>query len=384
MSKKYGIFLIVLFCLFLGGFGGALLLTPDQEFSELENRYLTQFTPPRLGKLEPGPNFGKGGNVLNGEFMQKFESYVTDQFPLRDAFVGLKASTERAIGKQENNGVFFGKEDTLLNRLETPDQELVDRNLTAVDDFSQHAGVPVYFGLIPSSAAIWSDRLPANAPTADQKALIEQLLGGTAAIPVDCWSPLWEHRGEDVYYRTDHHWTTLGAYYGYAALMETMGMEAVPLEQYAPTVVSDQFYGTTFSTSGVRWVAPDVITAYVPEDGITVESNFNGTMEPGRLYAPEYLEKKDKYSYFLGGNQPLCILRTEHTDAPKVLIVRDSYTDSLAPFLTANFSEIHLVDLRYNKTSLRSYIQENDIDCAVVLYSLSNFVTDSNLFLLGM
>ena len=383
MSKKYGIFLIVLFCLFLGGFGGALFLTPDQEFSELENRYLTQFTPPKLGKLELGANFGKGGNVLNGEFMQKFESYVTDQFPMRDAFVGLKAATERAIGKQENNGVFFGKEDTLLNRFETPDRELVDRNLAAVDDFSQRAGVPVYFGLIPSSAAIWSDRLPANAPTADQKALIEQLLGGTTAIPVDCWSSLWEHRGEDVYYRTDHHWTTLGAYYGYAALMETMGMEAVPLEQYAPNVVSDRFYGTTFSTSGVRWVAPDVITAYVPEDGITVESNFTGAMEPGRLYAPEYLEKKDKYSYFLGGNQPLCILRTEHTGAPKVLIVRDSYTDSLAPFLTAHFSEIHLVDLRYNKTNLRDYIQENGIDCAVVLYSLSNFVTDGNLFLLG-
>ncbi len=374
MSKKYGIFIIVLFCLFLGGFGGALLLTSDKEFSELENRYLTQFTPPKLGE---------NGNVLNGKFMEEFEDYVTDQFPLRDAFVGLKAATERAVGKQENNGVFFGKQDTLLTRFEAPDEGLVEKNTAAVDTFAQQAGVPVYFGLIPTSTAIWADRLPANAPTEDQQTMIESIYDGITAQTVDCYAALWEHRTEDIYYRTDHHWTTLGAYYGYAALMEAMGMEATPLEDYTPTVVSDQFYGTTFSSSGVRWVVPDSITAYVPEDGVTVESNFTGTLEEGRLYAPEYLEKKDKYSYFLGGNQPLCILRTEHADGPRVLIVRDSYTDSLAPFLTADFSEIHLVDLRYNKTNLREYIQEHDIDCAVVLYSLSNFVTDNNLFLLG-
>lgn len=374
MSKKYGIFLIALFALFLGGFGGALLLAPDKEFSELENRYLTQFTPPKLGE---------NGNVLNGAFMEEFEEYVTDQFPLRDAFVGLKAATERTVGKQENNGVFFGREDTLLTRFEVPDEALVEKNITAVDTFAQQAGVPVYFGLIPTSAAIWADRLPENAPTEDQQAMIEALYSATEAQTIACYDALWEHRTEDIYYRTDHHWTTLGAYYGYAALMEAMGLEATPLEDYTPAVVSDQFYGTAFSSSGVRWVEPDTITIYVPEDGVTVESNFTGTMEEGRLYAPEYLEKKDKYSYFLGGNQPLCILRTEHAGGRKVLIVRDSYTDSLAPFLTTNVSELHLVDLRYNKTNLRDYIKENDIDCAVVLYSLSNFVTDNNLFLLG-
>ena len=96
-----------------------------------------------------------------------------------------------------------------------------------------------------------------------------------------------------------------------------------------------------------------------------------------------YLDVKDKYSYFLGGNQALCVIETEHTDAPKVLIVRDSYSDSLAPFLTERFSEIHLFDFRYNKTSLNSYIAEHDIDSVVVLYSFSNFSSDQNLFLLG-
>ena len=97
------------------------------------------------------------------------------------------------------------------------------------------------------------------------------------------------------------------------------------------------------------------------------------------LYDTSFLSVKDKYSMFLGGNQPLAVVRTPHTDAPKLLIVRDSYTDSLVPFLTAHFSEIHLVDPRYYKLSVADYIQENGIDEALVLYSVSNFVTDKNL-----
>lgn len=109
----------------------------------------------------------------------------------------------------------------------------------------------------------------------------------------------------------------------------------------------------------------------------------NGTAQPGSLYVPEKLEEKDKYSFFLGGNQPLCVIQTQQKDAPKVLIVRDSYSDSLAPFLTQRFSELHLFDLRYNLTSVKSYVAEHDIDAVVVLYSFSNFVTGTNLFVLG-
>ena len=389
MSKRYSMFITVLFCLFLGGFCAALLILPDRDFSETENRYLAQLPRPSVGRLNLSgflsgeTDLFEGGNLFSGEFMSDFETYVNDQFPLRDGWVSLKSRAERFIGKHENNGVFFGDRDTLLVKLEQPDQADLDKKLTYLDTMVQKAGVPVYFSLIPSSAAIWADRLPDNAPTADQKAILDRLSSASLALYYDTYSALADHSEEDIYYRTDHHWTTLGAYYGYAALMQAMGMEPVPLSQYTPTVVSDRFYGTTYSTSGVRWVAPDTITTYVPEDGIEVTSWFTGEPEEGRLYAPEYLEKKDKYSYFLGGNQPLCVIRGQNTDGPRLLIVRDSYTDSMAPFLTAHFSEIHLVDLRYNRTPLSTYIQENQIDAAVVLYSLSNFISDNNLFLLG-
>ena len=126
--------------------------------------------------------------------------------------------------------------------------------------------------------------------------------------------------------------------------MDAMGLAAAPLDSYQRTTVSTDFNGTTFSTSGVRWMKPDSIDIYVPEEGITA-TTWSGTQpEEGVLYDWPKLEEKDKYAFFLGGNKPLTVLETAHTDAPKLLVVRDSYSDSLAPFLTADFSEVHLFD----------------------------------------
>ena len=383
MSNKYNKFITALFCTFLGGMLVVSTLLPDKEMSELENRYLQK--PPKFS-VE---------TVTDGTFMEQAEDYVADHIAGRDFWVAAKAWCERLSGKRENNGVYFGKQDTLLNRVDTPawedtpaqagvsaKQGLLTR-LGFVDTLAGNVSVPVYLGIIPSSSAIWADRLPAGAPTADEFSLIDQMYFQSGASTIDMAGALAAHSGEDIYYRTDHHWTSLGAYYGANALLEEMGLPALKLEDYTRTTVSDSFYGTTFSTSGVRWVRPDRIDTYVPEDGLTVTGYPNGTAQPGSLYVPEKLAEKDKYSFFLGGNQPLCVIQTQQKDAPKVLIVRDSYSDSLAPFLTQRFSELHLFDLRYNLTSVKSYVAEHDIDAVVVLYSFSNFVTGTNLFVLG-
>ena len=369
--KNFNRFLSALFCLFLGGMLVVSTILPDQSFSPLENRYLAK--PPKLS-LE---------TLTNGSFMEGAEEYASDQIVGRDFWVALKAWCERLSGKQENNGVYFGKEDTLLNRVNTPTQEELQKRLNFVDTLVGNVSVPVYLGLIPSSSAVWSDRLPAGAPTADELSLIDELYFNTGASTLDMAGALLEHKDEDLYYRTDHHWTSLGAYYGANVLFEAMGLEPLNLSDYEKTTVTTEFYGTTFSTSGVRWVAPDSIDTYIPADGVKVTSWFTGSPEEGSLYVDSYLNQKDKYSYFLGGNQSLCVIETEHTDAPKVLVIRDSYSDSLAPFLTERFSEIHLFDPRYNLTSVKDYVVQNDIDSVVVLYSFQNFTTDQNLFVLS-
>ena len=374
MSKKYCIFITTLFCAFIGLFLVANAASPDREFSEMENRNLEQM--PTISAK----------SLLSGEFMKDFETYTTDQFVGRDAWIGLKSSMERALGKKENNNVYFCDEDTLITRFDQPDATKVSENLNYVNNFVENVDIPVTFSLIPTQACIWADRLPAGAPNASQTDLLEQ---AKVAVPgatwADLYSSLWEHKDEDIFYRTDHHWTSLGAYYGYTALAEALGYTPVPLDAYTETVRSTEFYGTVFSSSGVRWVSPDTITTYVPDTGITVTSyTYDSTGKPVEvprsLYDTSFLSVKDKYSMFLGGNQSLGVVKTPNTDKPKLLIIRDSYADSLVPFLTPHFSEIHLVDLRYYKLSLADYIQQNDINQALVLYSVPNFVTDSNLF----
>ena len=369
--KNFNRFLSALFCLFLGGMLVVSTLLPDRSFSPLENRYLAK--PPKLS-LEA---------LKDGTFMEGAEEYASDQIVGRDFWVALKAWSERLSGKQENNGVYFGKEDTLLNRVDTPSREELQKRLDYVDALVGNVSVPVYLGLIPSSSAVWSDRLPAGAPTADELGIIDELYFQTGANTLDMAGALLAHKDEDIYYRTDHHWTSLGAYYGANALLEAMGLEPLDLSDYEKTTVTTDFYGTTFSTSGVRWVPPDSIDTYVPGDGVKVTSWFTGKPEEGSLYVERYLAEKDKYSYFLGGNQSLCVIETEHTDAPRVLVIRDSYSDSLAPFLTERFSQIHLFDPRYNLNSVKDYVEENGIDQVVVLYSFQNFTTEPNLFVLG-
>lgn len=370
MTKKFSIFLTALFCVFLGSVCLVSLLLPKQEKSQLENRYLAK--PPVLSV----------STLLDGSFMSGAEDYVSDHIAGRDFWVALKAWGERLSGKQENNGVYFGKENTLLNRVDTPAQSDMDAAAGYVDALVGNVSVPVCFGLIPSSSAIWADRLPAGAPTADEKALIQSMYFSTGAETVDFYSALAAHSSEDIYYRTDHHWTSLGAYYGANALLETMGLAPLDLNHLQKTTVSDQFYGTTFSTSGVRWVPPDQIDTYVPDDGLDITSYFGAAPTKGSLYVPSHLQEKDKYSYFLGGNQSLCIIRTQ-SQGPKLLLIRDSYSDSLAPFLTQRFSEIHLFDPRYNLTSVKDYVEQNHIDNVAVLFSFANFTKEKNLFVLG-
>ena len=122
----------------------------------------------------------------------------------------------------------------------------------------------------------------------------------------------------------------------------------------------------------------------MPDGYLNVTTWKSGKAEPGQLYDRSYLEGKDKYSSFLGGNQPLCVIENpDIQDGSKILLIRDSYSDSLAPFLAQAFSQVHLIDLRYYHASVAEYMAEHSIKTAVVLYSAANFISDQNLIYLG-
>ncbi len=397
MSRKYSIFITALFCAFIFGFGIAHFILPDREFSEQENTYLAQFKAPTWK------------TVRSGQFMEDFEKYFNQQFPLRDQWVQLKAYSERTLGKQENNKVYFGADggQTLFAHFTKLSREELAARVGFVNKLGGNLDVPVYFSLVPDKSYTYPELLPANAPNVDDGStigMVRELCGDLLPDKSQPWSELPPDGAvyhvtyidlrdalsgtEDSFYRTDHHWTTWGAYQGFVKLMEGMGMGAEHDEEWLDIKVAEDFYGTTYSASGAGWVKPDSIYRVIPEGGakgnVTVTRYPEGEPIEGGLYYPEKLAVKDKYAYFLGGNQPLCIVRNPDAANGKLLVIRDSYADSLAPFLAEEFQEVHLFDLRYNNTSLKKYVADNQIDQVLVLYSANNFNTDQNLFKLGL
>ena len=366
--KKQALLTTVLFCLFLGAMLLLTLLPPHRAFSELENRSLQ--APPVLS----------ADAVLSGRWMQDAESWISDHTVLRDRWVQLRAIYERIGGKQECAGVYYGAQDTLLSRVDVPDEAQAEKNLEAVRAFAAACPAPVRLGLIPSAASVWADRLPAGAQTLDEAAWITRLERDFGGETVPISAALQAHRDEPIYYRTDHHWTSLGARYAADAVLKALGRAPLRAEELSPKTVSTTFCGTASWRSGAWWVRPDEITTLVPDPGVRVRCGVEGE-QAGSLYVPSWLEKKNQYAFFLGGNQPLSVLQAP-TEGPRLLLVRDSYTDSLAPFLCLRFSELHLIDLRYYRGSVQEYVREHEIDEVLVLYSLSTFLEDRNLLLL--
>ncbi len=374
MNKKALWAEALIFLAFIGAFFILNLVLPDRQFSEQENRYL---------QMRPEFSFK---SLFSGDYTSKFETYTTDQFTFRDEWITLKAASELALGKQENNDVHLCENGTLIEGFKRPENSVLDSNMSALNTLVGNTDAKVYFALIPDKSDLYSSLLPKNVPNDSEKEVIDYCYGQSNATNVDIYSALSAHTDEYIFYRTDHHWTSLGAYYGLSALAESMGLPCPALDSYTDRhVVSEEFYGTTWSSSGFSWVDPDTMEIFVnAPEGLKVTSYPQGSPVEGKLYDFSFLEKKDKYSMFMGGNCPMHVIETGNEDKPSLLILRDSYTDSLIPFLLDDFSEIHVLDLRYYRASLKAYIEQNDFDNVLVCYSVSNFCSDSNIFLLGM
>lgn len=373
MKIKNNILPLLIFTVFIGAFFVLNLALPDRDFSQQENR-----------ALQKCPAFSLSA-LFSGSYTSDYEKYSADQFALRDMWMPLKARAELLVGKTENNGVYYCG-DTLIKQFKATDTQKLEAKVDAVNTFASKLNVPVYFGLIPGASDIWHGKLPQNAPNSSQKELIGDCYSRCSAKCIDIYSLLQSHSSEDIYYRTDHHWTSLGAYYGYEALSASMGYTAPDISTYDRKTVTNSFCGTNWSSSGFTWVKPDSMETFVDDSGVDVDNYSKGAdsapVQSG-LYAKDFLDKKDKYSYFMGGVTPLLHVKTENSSAPSLLIIRDSYTDSLLPFLTQNYSDIYVIDLRYFRNNAAEFAKDKQVDSVLILYSVSNFCTDDNIVMLS-
>ena len=371
MEKRADRTISVLFALFLAVFFFLNLFTSDRDFSPKENRYLQTF-----------PNFSLS-RLFDGEFTSDADNWCADQFVWRDTWISLKARCELLLGKKENNGVFLCEEERLLEPFSEPESSALERRIFAVNEFADKAGVPVTLALIPSSSEIYADSLPYGANKESQVPVVNSVYSAVSVDTVDLITPLMAHSAEYIFYRTDHHWTTLGAFYAYQQLSDSLGYIANDISRYQRRTVSEDFLGTAYSASGFFWVSPDTMEAFTEESSdLRVYKYDGGKAEAATLYSPEQLKTKDKYRFYLGGNAPRVVIETGSDDLPSLLMIRESFADSLIPFLTEHFSSLHLLDLRYYLDSPTDYIMENGIDRVLILYSVDDFCSE-NLALLA-
>ena len=380
--RKAGDFLLT--ALFLGAiFVFAILfwILPDRAMSETENRSLAQAPKVTVER------------ILDGKFTADIAEYMADQFPARDFFVNLKALSETALGRGGNNGILFGADETLVTRDDLPSIDNMKTNLSAIAAFSAHCeslGIPVTTAVAGRTADVLDHTLPNYYGSVYSDRLWTTLSTEAEAVGVDFLNlrdPLRARAkaGEYVYYRTDHHWTTLGAYYGYAAIAEAMGDTAAPLSDFSRETVSESFYGTTWSTAGASWIDPDGMEFFRFEgDEAYVTSILDAGNErsfPG-FYDTDYLLKKDKYSTFIGGNSALVtVTESDGEDRETLLLFKDSFAHAVVPFLARQY-DLVIVDLRYYKQAPAALIDAYGVDAVLFLYNVDSLTASASQRLL--
>lgn len=346
--------------------------TPQKAFSDNENRPLAQFSMP------------SAESILSGDFMTDFESYSTDQFIGRDFFITVKAGAERAAGKRENNGVYFGKDSYLIQKVPALDLRTLSTNTAAVKKLSSLDKFNIKVALVPTAYEIEKDKLPAYAYQPVQRdivSLTSSLFEQSGVALIDSYPVLNEHREEYIYYRTDHHQTAYGGYYTYQALAQELGFAPYRMEDFTVREMSRSFYGTTWSEATLPDIEPDTIYLFEPNFDISFTTEFIGENKKLEgLYDLEALSQKDKYVMYLGGNHPITKITSSLQNGKKLAVFKDSYAHNIVPFLANHYEEIHMIDPRYYNLDPVAYLEENGITDVLMLYSASNFASDTNLF----
>ena len=355
------IFLITIFSLSILD-----IIIPDKKFSELENRNL---------KSKVNVTFK---NFLDGSFSKKYDEYVNDQFIGRDYWINLKSRSEYALGKIENNNIIYGKEGYLFEKFTYIDENRLKVNAEAINNFTESIDEDVSLMVVPNSYEIYSEKLPKGAPLINQEEIINELYENSIkSNNINLFHTMKSNKDKYIYYKTDHHWTTYGAYLAYCEFIKSIGEGPIDLKDIEEVKVDvEGFYGTYFSKAKPFNVDADILSYYDFEN-ITVE--IEGIEYEG-LYDYSKKDLRDKYSLFLRGNNPLTIIKNKkNLNGKRLVVFKDSYANSLIPFLTINYEEIHVIDLRSFNVKVSEYVDENDFDNVLIVYSFTNLTRDANI-----
>lgn len=340
------------------------LVVFDGSYSYVENRPL---------KALPFPYWS---TLVNGRYGQDMENYVSDQFVGRNFFFHANYCIRKLAGQREINEVFLGK-NALLAQNPMPEEDLSALQVDAIHRFSQTLALPAAVQVVPSAATIQPQKLPAFATLNDETPVLDSIYSSLTTQKADVRADLAAHQNEYLYYKTDHHWTSLGAKYGAMNLLAAMG-KSMNAEDFENLKVSDSFQGTLASKTGSFLLEDEI---YICPD--KANTDYLVTWDDGSrttsIYHQEALKQKDQYELFLGKNQGLVHIETMAQNPDNLLLFKDSYANSMIQYLLPYFQNIYIVDPRYYNDDLGFILVAGNITQLAFVFSSANFITESSL-----
>lgn len=347
------------------------ILAEDQEFSENENRYLSQKP---IMTIE---------DILSGKYTKDVEKYIDDQFVLRDKLIGIKTETQLLMGNKDINGVYIAQDDYLIEKHLEKDFNYaqLNQNIKSVNSFtSSYKDKNISVMVVPTAGLILKDKLPKYAPIFNQDEAIDIIRDEVKDSKfVDIRNTLFANKDRYIYYKTDHHWTTLGAFYAYEQWCN-QNFTTADILDYNIKTVTQSFKGSLYSKVLNRNSASDSIKIFDYKDSKPYSVYYNfGKSNNNSAYDLNKLNSKDKYQVFFGGNHPEIKIETENKNGKHLLVFKDSYANAFIPFLIKDYESICVIDLRYFNHDLKKYISDNNITDILILYNIMNFSNDKSL-----
>ncbi|MGN1133903.1 MAG: DHHW family protein [Oscillospiraceae bacterium] len=376
IKKARNIILVSVFLIFIFGFAIAGIIQKDRNFSEMENRNLAEF--PKLSF----------DTLKSGDFTSGFEKYMSDHIFLKDQLVTLKTDSDRLILKNYQNGVYFGKDNYYLQRY-TENKTQIDKNIGYINDFAKKVDVPIKFIASPNSVCVNSDKLPKNAVNDNQLDSLNYINDNLADNiqffnAYDCLKAESE-KGTQVFYKTDHHWTAYGAR---TAFENAFADEQILADNnYDGTIKRNDFYGTLYSKAPSSFAKPDEMLIPMRKDSKYSVKYQKENKSSQSLIDRSFLDKKDKYAAFLGGNYAKVDIHSDNAaEQKKIVLLKDSYANAMLPYLADQFSDIIVIDMRYyhfEKQTVSELIKSENADSVVMLYNMDFINSDDNFIWLS-
>ena len=366
-EKRSALFTIIVIASVIVVFTAADLIQKDRLFSETENRVLAA-----------RPGFSWEG-LLRGDYAEAYEAYLTDQFVSRDKWVAIKTYMDLALQEKEIGGVYLGSDGYLIERHLPGDYSAVQesKKIALLDKlvWEWDAGVM----LVPTADNILTDKLPKFAPYYDEKQLLDQVESHVGKEHfIDVYTVLQEHAQEEIYYRTDHHWTSLGAAYGYDAWAAYTGRRGGRYGAEDMELVAEGFLGTLQAKVNLDMAGDSI--HYFPETlKRPLKVTYDLKVEKDTCYEASHLDTKNKYGFFLDDNHAFVEIETGYPNHHTLFVIKDSYANCFLPLLLPHYEKVYVIDLRYFNGRLfrfmEGYEPEEGMD-VLVLYNCIHFLED--------